>query len=324
MVTKLIHVAVGVIVDADGKILIAKRPQTAHQGGLWEFPGGKVDAGETVHQALIRELQEELAISVIASEPLIQIRHHYPDKSVLLDVHKVTHFSGEPCGAEGQPVCWVSPAGLNNFEFPAANQPIIRAINLPDKYLITGDFVDEEDFYCRLSNALDQGIRLVQLRVHDLDFYNHKALLSRTITLTERFSATLLINSSVEVFTQILSEFPSAKTGLHLNHHQAATISARPVPVNYLFGISCHNEQEITQAQQLGADYLLLSPVKETRSHPDAEPMGWDTFASLVELANIPVYALGGVGDTDLAEAKSAGAQGVAGISAWWKIKNND
>lgn len=86
--TKLLHVAVGVIVGSDGKILIAKRPQTTHQGGLWEFPGGKVDTGESVQQALARELKEELAIDVITSEPLIQIRHHYPDKSVLLDVYK--------------------------------------------------------------------------------------------------------------------------------------------------------------------------------------------------------------------------------------------
>src|SRR5690606_7572608 len=102
--SKLIHVAVGVIVNADGKILIAKRPQTAHQGGLWEFPGGKVDAGETIEQALVRELREELAITVKDSRPLIQIRHHYPDKSVLLDVHKITRFEGNPIGNEGQPV----------------------------------------------------------------------------------------------------------------------------------------------------------------------------------------------------------------------------
>lgn len=316
--TKLIHVAVGVIVGADGKILIAKRPQTAHQGGLWEFPGGKVDLGESVHQALVRELQEELAISAIASEPLIQIRHHYPDKSVLLDVYKVTRFDGQPSGAEGQPICWVAPDELNNFEFPAANKPIIKAITLPDTYLITGNFIDESDFCSRLANALASGVRLIQLRIGDLNLLVHKTLLEKAVGLSEKFSACLLINCSIETFEQIVSIFPTAALGLHLNRHQAAAIAGRPVPVHYLLGVSCHNETEITEAQQLDADYLLLSPVNKTSSHPDAEPMGWGTFASLVELANVPVYALGGVSDKDLPHAKSVGAQGVAGISAWW------
>ncbi len=316
--TKLIHVAVGVIIGTDGKILIAKRSQTAHQGGLWEFPGGKVDAGENVHQALTRELQEELAIKVIASEPLIQIRHHYPDKSVLLDVHKVTRFSEEPCGAEGQPICWVAPDELSKFEFPAANKPIIKAITLPDKYLITGEFIGEDDFCCRLSSALDQGVRLVQLRLTNLDFAAHKSLLAKAIKLSEKSSACLLINSSLDVFELAVSSFPHAKIGFHLNRHEAAAISSRPIAADYLLGVSCHDENEIIQAQQVGADYLLLSPVKNTQSHPDTNPMGWNTFASLVELANVPVYALGGLADGDISQAKLSGAQGVAGISAWW------
>lgn len=315
---KLIHVAVGVILGADGKILIAKRPQAAHQGGLWEFPGGKVDAGESVHQALLRELQEELAIVVTASEPLIQIRHHYSDKSVLLDVHKVTQFEGEPQGAEGQPICWVAPDELNNFEFPAANKPIINAITLPGQYLITGAFADEHDFYCRLLYALEQGIRIVQLRLGRVDLVAHRPLLKRTVELCESFSATLLINTGVDTFVQAITEFPTAKIGLHLNCHRALAASGRPIPADYLLGVSCHNEQEIIQAQAIGADYLLVSPVKATATHPHTTPMGWDAFKALVELANVPVYALGGVCASDLEAAKGAGAQGVAGISAWW------
>ncbi|PUA28968.1 MAG: hypothetical protein B0W54_11250 [Cellvibrio sp. 79] len=316
---KLIHVAVGVIIGPDKKILIAKRPQTAHQGGLWEFPGGKVDAGESVHQALVRELQEEISISVTESAPLIQIRHHYPDKSVLLDVYSVTRFDGEPCGVEGQPICWVSPEDLNNFEFPAANKPIINAIALPDKYLITGDFASDEDFEQRLSSAYEQGIRIVQLRLREFNLSNQRALITKAIALSEKYSARLLVNSSVEIFEKIISAYPSVAIGLHLSQSQAAVVSARPISADYLLGISCHSEKEIVQAQQLGADYLLLSPVKETKSHPDAEPIGWDIFASLVELANVPVYALGGMTEADLNQAKFAGAQGVAGISAWWK-----
>lgn len=316
--TKLIHVAVGVIAGDDGRILIAKRSQTAHQGGLWEFPGGKVDAGENVLEALTRELQEELAIEVISSEPLIQIRHHYPDKSVLLDVFKVTSFSGSPCGVEGQPICWVAPKDLKNFEFPAANQSIIKAITLADRFLITGEFVSNEDFLTRLLNALESGIRFIQLRISGLNFSLHQSLLGSAIKLAEQFSATLTINSSVEIFEQIVRAFPEAGIGLHLNHHHAMSITSRPNSANYLLGVSCHNEQELEHAQQIGADYVLLSPVKATRSHPNVEPIGWVAFSSLVNLVNIPVYALGGLSDSDLLQAKHAGAQGIAAISAWW------
>lgn len=128
MTSRLIHVAAGVIVSASGQILLARRPESAHQGGLWEFPGGKVEAGESVEVALGRELQEELAIGVSACAPLLEVRHDYPDKSVLLDVWLVTAFSGEPHGNEGQPVRWVDVAALNDYAFPAANAPIVAAV----------------------------------------------------------------------------------------------------------------------------------------------------------------------------------------------------
>lgn len=122
---RAIHVAVGIITDAAGAILIARRPDHAHQGGLWEFPGGKVEADETVERALARELREELGITVQAAEPLLQVRHGYPDKDVLLDVWRVTAYRGEPRGREQQPLAWVSPARLADFAFPAADEPII-------------------------------------------------------------------------------------------------------------------------------------------------------------------------------------------------------
>lgn len=315
---KLVHVAVGVIFGVDGKILIAKRPQTAHQGGLWEFPGGKVDAGESVRSALKRELMEELSISVSSSEPLIQIRHHYPDKSVLLDVYKVSAFDGEPQGAEGQPIKWVESTELKNYEFPAANKPIITALSLPERYLITGQLLNEDDFVGRLEAAFARGIRIAQLRIQDADLSKRSVFLARIFSVAKKYSSTILLNTDLANFENIRFMFPEARLGLHLNRHQAAFIARRPIPSSYLLGTSCHNEIEIEQAQKLGADYLLLSPVKATSSHPDAIPLGWDKFKSLVELASVPVFALGGVGDEDVKTAIEVGGQGVAGISAWW------
>ena len=125
---KRVHVAVGVISDGGDKVLIARRAEHLHQGGLWEFPGGKVEAGETVEQALTRELQEELAISISAFEPLLAIAHDYQDKSVLLDVWWISSFSGEPSGRQGQPLRWAAITELRQLDFPAANKAIVNAL----------------------------------------------------------------------------------------------------------------------------------------------------------------------------------------------------
>ena len=125
---KQVQVAAGVIYNPAGQILIAKRADNQHQGGLWEFPGGKIEPDETPEQALARELLEELAIVVTACEPLVRIAHEYTDKAVVLDVWCVTEFSGEPRGVEGQPLQWVEPSDLTTYAFPAANEPIIKAV----------------------------------------------------------------------------------------------------------------------------------------------------------------------------------------------------
>ena len=123
-----LHVAVGVITDDRGRVLISRRAEDSHQGGLWEFPGGKVEPGESLADALARELREELDIEVRRSEPLIEIRHDYSDKAVLLDVHVVRDFGGNPSGLENQPLAWVSLENLRDYQFPAANKPIISAV----------------------------------------------------------------------------------------------------------------------------------------------------------------------------------------------------
>ena len=123
-----VHVAVGVIVNTSGQILITRRAADSHQGGLWEFPGGKVEPGELLATALDRELREELGVEPGRTSPLLKVRHDYGDKQVLLDVHVVWEFGGEPDGLEGQPLAWVEPRALKNYDFPAANLPIREAI----------------------------------------------------------------------------------------------------------------------------------------------------------------------------------------------------
>lgn len=125
---KTVHVAVGVILGSDGRILLAKRPDHLHMGGRWEFPGGKVEDGESIQQAMSRELKEELAIDVLQMEKLIEVRHDYGEKQVFLDTWCVTEFSGKPRGVEGQELAWVSAGELADYHFPDANQPIVEAV----------------------------------------------------------------------------------------------------------------------------------------------------------------------------------------------------
>ena len=124
----LVHVAVAVIVNEHKQVLIALRQTHQHQGNLWEFPGGKVETGEATDVALVREIKEELGIKIVNPAPLVEIKYDYPDKSVLLDVWSTTHFEGKPQGLEGQTIQWCSITGLTNFDFPAANKPIVEAI----------------------------------------------------------------------------------------------------------------------------------------------------------------------------------------------------
>ena len=122
----LVTVAVGILIDGAGRVLVTRRAPDAHQGGLWEFPGGKVEADETLLEALTRELREELGVSVEAAEALMVLEHDYGDKQVRLDVHRVTRWSGEPRALEGQPLAWQPPEQLRNWTFPAANRPILE------------------------------------------------------------------------------------------------------------------------------------------------------------------------------------------------------
>lgn len=316
-----IHVAVGVIKRADGNILIAKRRDDAHQGGLWEFPGGKVEGNESVQSALERELKEELAIHVTHSVPLIQIRHHYRDKSVLLDVWEVDSYTGSPKGNEGQPLEWVRAEQLETgsdcpYPLPAANAAIIKALRLPEALMITGEFDNQKDFLGRLTRALQRGIRLVQFRLSasldKLSEATRRELLEQACLLCTTYEAKLVVNTAVNIS-------PAAPHGIHLPASKLMAFSSRPVGPEQLFGASCHNQEELQRAAELNVDYVLLSPVKPTSTHPQAQGLGWDQFQSLVKSINIPVYALGGMDTKDIAQARAMGAQGIAAITAFWE-----
>jgi len=308
-----IHVMAGAIADAEGRILVTRRPDDVHQGGLWEFPGGKLEPGERPEQGLSRELQEELGIQVQASQPLIRIHHDYSDRRILLDVHRVSAYSGVPCGLEGQPLAWVHPEAMDPQHFPAADRPIITALLLPHLLLVTGrDASDPAIFLRRLGLSLERGIRLIQLRAHELDTTAYRRLARRAFDLCESFGARLLLNRDPREVEGV------PRHGLHLRAHLLAGLALRPGLDTDLVGASCHGHEELERAGALGLDYALLSPLRPTASHPEAAPLGWSRFAELVEAVALPVYALGGLAPQDLDEAIHHGAQGIAAIRGLW------
>lgn len=310
---KQIQVAVGAVDDSQGRVLVTKRPDHVHQGGLWEFPGGKLEPGETPQEGLDRELFEELGIRVMSSRPLIRIRHDYGDRQVLLDVHRVSSFAGEPHGRESQPLAWIHPDDMEPGDFPAADRPIITALRLPSLYLITGEDPRDPDLFIdRLSSALERGVRLVQLRAHTLSDTDYEGLAEDVLRICERFGSRLLLNRDPAFACNMPCH------GMHLTGKRLAGLSERPLDDKHLVGASCHDGEDLKQAARLGLDYALLSPVHATASHPDAQPLGWDGFAALADLASLPVYALGGLGPADQSRAFRFGAQGIAAIGGLW------
>lgn len=310
----LVHVAVGVIRDAQHRVLVARRAAHLHQGGLWEFPGGKVESGETVVQALVRELREELDITPLTIAPLIRIHHHYPDKSVLLDVHEVTEYTGEPRGLQQQPLQWVTVDDLPSYDFPAANQAIMTALRMPRVMLVTGAWQDQTEFEQRLERALQRGIRLVQLRAPMLAQQRYMALFARTRELCEGANALLLANTTPEIWQTL-----GRAHGLHLTSSELKRCRVRPVDRSMLLGASCHSVGELDAARQLGVDYVIIGHVEQTTTHPGVPSMGYARFAELAQASGLPVFAIGGMSRATLPHIRELGGYGIAAISAEWK-----
>lgn len=310
----LVHVAVGVVENTQGKVLIALRSPNQHQGDLWEFPGGKVEAGEPVAATLARELVEELGIVVLDSEPLIQITHSYPDKTVLLDVYKVRRFSGVAQGKEGQPLRWVKRDQLGDYSFPLANQGIVAALRLPERMAIAPDFATPQDAEGSLQRAFAKQAGGVYFRAHHSGSALSLDGLSAAFAICRDAQVPFVVN-------QALLPMARGAAGLHLSARELMTFKERPANSDLWLGASCHDWRELRMAQELGVDYAFLSPIKETESHPGARPIGWNQFAEWVAAVPFPVFALGGMSPDDQLAAKRCGAQGIAGIGAFFSRK---
>lgn len=315
---KTVHVAVGVVIDEARRVLVSLRPMQAHQGGLWEFPGGKCEPGESIEEALRRELDEELGIQVLSDAPLCKITHDYGDKRVLLEVRRVLSFVGEPKGREGQAVRWAAISSLDPMQFPAANGPIIRRIQLADRIAITGAAENNSAFAKQFKRLLDLHPPLIQFRQHGLSDEDFKTRAQSAISLCRMHGIPLVLNTDPRRFAELGGD------GLHVSSSILRQLTSRPVPEQLMFSASCHSLEELRAAAALKADYVLLSPIASTVSHPEQNPMGWEHCAALISAVSVPIYALGGMSVADIPRALTYGAAGIAAISAFWNAGSGE
>lgn len=308
------HVVAAVISDRNDRVLLARRPAHLHQGGKWEFPGGKVESGESALDALRRELYEELGITVEHATPLLQVRHRYPDKRIWLDVWHVHAWSGVATGREGQQLGRYALNELAKLPFPDANDAILRALSLPAVYGIScATELGEAEFLRRFEHALSAGLRLLQIREPEWAESRLHSLVTRALALAAPYGARILVNTEVGLAQQWGAH------GVHLNSRRMTAFKRRPVAATTLLATSCHNEAELEQAARIGADFVVLSPVLDTPSHPGTSTLGWTGFGDLMSAAKCPVYALGGLSAEHVGLARHHGAIGVALISGLWR-----
>jgi 8-oxo-dGTP diphosphatase len=307
----VIQVAVGVIQDAAGRILLAERPQGKPMAGYWEFPGGKIEADEDPRTALVRELHEELGIESGAPLPWLTRVFHYPHATAHLHLLRVLHWQGMPHGREAQRLSWQDPHAINVRPLLPANEAIIDALRLPPLYAITcATHYGVDAFMQRLQHALENGVRLLQVRERDMPPPQLAEFAAGVVQLAHHHGARVLMNGEAGLASQCGAD------GVHL---QAAQLMAcTQPPAANLWAASCHNREELLQAARLGADFAVLSPVLPTASHPEATGLGWPRFAKLCRDLPMPVFALGGMRRELLETAVQHNAQGIALLSGIW------
>jgi len=306
-----IEVAAAVIHNERGEFLLAQRPPGKAYAGYWEFPGGKIEPGESAMAALKRELHEELGIDVAAAYPWLTRDFDYSHARVRLRFFQVRRWSGEPHGRESQRFAWQSARNTTVAPLLPANGPILRALELPEVYGVTcAGEIGRDAFMARLERSLEHGLRLVQVREKNLGADALQDFAAAVVERARAHGARVLVNDNQNVAGR------AGADGVHLSAARLKAATHRP-DCEWC-GASCHDATELARARDLGVDFVVLGPVAPTPSHPDAPLLGWLRLEQLIRDYPLPVYAIGGMRVGDLERAWSCGAQGVAMLRGAW------
>ena len=314
MTEPIVHVAAAVITRPDGQVLLAQRPRGKAYAGYWEFPGGKLEPGETPRHALDRELAEELGLTVRRAAPWLTQRFVYPHAHVELHFFRVFDWIGEPVGHDGQAFAWQTPGRFTVAPLLPANTRVLRALVLPAICGITmAAELGEAESLERARTAFERGLKLVEFREKDWPEERQHALCTALLALARPHGAAVFLNGS----EKRAREWGCA--GVHWT--SAALAAARARPDDLMCSASCHTHEDITKAGALMLDFAMLGPVRATPSHPGAATLGWEGFATVAAGTALPVFALGGLTSADLDTAIERGAHGVALRRAAWDVR---
>ncbi len=292
---------------------MAQRPYGKIYAGFWEFPGGKVNPGESISDATARELDEELGVVVELSYPWITRIFSYPHAKVRLNFRRVTRWRNEPRGRENQAFCWQNPLNVTVAPLLPANGPILRSLALPTLYGIShADELGEAVMLDRLRAGLEKGIRLIQVREKNWPAHKLAAFAGRVTKIAAAYGAQILVNSDVELARSVNA------AGIHLSSKQLLSLDARPAVD--LCAASCHDAHELRHAAEIGVDFVVLGPVLPTPSHRDVKTLGWDRFSGLAQHYSLPIFALGGLDRKHIETAWRHGAHGIAMLRHAWTV----
>lgn len=309
---KRIEVAAGVLVRDDGCFLLGQRAEGTFYPGYWEFPGGKVEAGESPATALTRELQEELGIRVTGLRPWLVREHDYEHACVRLHFFEVHAWEGALCNHVHAALAWQRSDALEVGPMLPANGPIMKALRLPRLMAITDAArMGVEAQLAAVDKALDDGCRLFQIREPELP-EGALARLGGELLQRVRVCGGLVVANSA-----VWASLQAAVDGIHYKADGFMALNERPHHV--WVGASCHARHELERAAALGLDYVVVGPVKPTESHPGQAGIGWARFAELVSGLPMPVFAIGGLSMHDMEAARAAGAHGIAAIQGVWR-----
>ena len=300
----IIEVVVGVIHNDSKEIFISRRKKNQFMSGYWELPGGKVENNEDLSSALKRELFEEIGIKIEKYNLIQTIQQEYPKRIINLSVYVIEKYSGTPVGKEGQDFSWSSIEKIEEYELLPTMLKIINRLSLPNSYWITPDNHNSNSVFEECNQRLSEGVKIIQLR--------SKSQLDKAYI--DNFNKLCQLNQAKLVLNMPHIDFDEPCDGWHLTSIELMTTSTREFPDDKLFGASAHNLIEAKHAEKISVDYISLSPINETPSHPQTQILGWEKASEIIIQCKVPSYLLGGMDKDSMDKALSIGAQGIAGI----------
>ncbi|MDC0127181.1 Nudix family hydrolase [Methylophilaceae bacterium] len=307
-----VNVSVAVLINNNRQVLLGQRPHPKSWEGWWEFPGGKIEKGETSVDALYREIDEEIGVKITQFKKWVIRKYSHGGNDITLHFFKVYGWEGEVTSKENQKLVWTHLQNPNVSPILPANLFIQKAFDLPKYYAITNlSETSKKVFFNQLQNRISNGLKMIQVREKNISFDEFKIFSNEVIKICKPKGVKVIINSDVNLAYEIKAD------GVHLRSKDL--ISIKKIPKNLIVSASCHTQEEIYIAEKLNINFLVLSAIKKTLSHPDIKPIGWDEFEKIVNRVNTPIYALGGLGVNDYSVALENGAIGIASQRSIWQ-----